>query len=1010
MKNLTHNFDSKIKYQKYSYYLLPITIEPLKYGNLIEQIGNKYIIQMNTLNVLVINSVDNDNFIRFYNKGNFLFEFKDSKVTNEKFTRIIQDQKFTFEKGKLITTELLTPNSSIIIYSNSDVLLTDNNPLLKNDDYIPILSFLLKKIKDPVKAFLLWEFCLILFFYIIFGILPDLFINNELEIITLSTVNIIKLRKTKSRNVWKELTINFGRKVFTTSLFKNKFNKFWKDILSEFNENNHLFIILKIKYVNNDFVTIGKLQRLNFSDKDWYIDFIIENIKFKSEYYNETQIEEIIFSYGFKKGTIPNKNNLNQDVKSVIINNINLPISLNPIDFGILSKTIDIENGQLFILQNNKGETVMFSKFNNYNEIEYLKNGISLIRFKDEIISENKFVRIIDNKKYYFENNQQILFTKEMKTKFISKTVKTKNLNNNFITLDIETYVNNGNILVPFCISIYDGKNVTSFYLTDYKNVDDMVLSALRSIMIRKYNGYNVYMHNMAKFDIIFLFKYLLKLGLVHPIIHNERIILIGFNFGPDNKYQIKFKDSLLLLLNSLDKLSKSFKVENPKSLFPHFFVNENNLDYIGEVPDHKYFKNVNLKKYSEYKSKFNNNWNLKKECIKYCNLDCISLYQILFKFNDLIFSNFGKNIHHYPTLPGLAINIFKSNFMKEENIPKLSGKIANDIRTGYTGGAVDMYIPKSKPEVKIKCYDVNSLYPSQMQSQLMPIGSPTYFEGNILKINPNAFGFFYCKIKTPDNILHPILQTHVKTDNGMRTISPIGTWEDMLFSAEINNAIKYGYEFEVLWGYTFNSDIIFKDYVDFLYILRSQYDKSNPMNFIAKILMNSLYGRFGMDDNFSEINVIHKDYFPDFENKLFDNIIKTTEIDNYFLVEFENISKEEDNLSNDVSIAIAASVTAYSRIHMSQFKNNPKINLYYTDTDSIYVDEDSEIDINLINNKILGKLKLENICNKAIFLSPKVYCLETVNGETIYKVKGLKHEVELSFNFINCLLNSLYF
>jgi hypothetical protein len=166
----------------------------------------------------------------------------------------------------------------------------------------------------------------------------------------------------------------------------------------------------------------------------------------------------------------------------------------------------------------------------------------------------------------------------------------------------------------------------------------------------------------------------------------------------------------------------------------------------------------------------------LKNESIKYCNLDCISLHQILFKFNELIFNLFSKNIHHYPTLPSLAFAIFRSNFMKEENIPQLTDKIAKDIRQGYTGGAVDMYIPISKPGVKIKCLDVNSLYPSQMESRLMPIGFPTYFKGDILKIDPNAFGFFYCKIIAPDNIKHPILQTHVRTNNGTRTISPIGT------------------------------------------------------------------------------------------------------------------------------------------------------------------------------------------------------------------------------------------
>jgi hypothetical protein len=153
-----------------------------------------------------------------------------------------------------------------------------------------------------------------------------------------------------------------------------------------------------------------------------------------------------------------------------------------------------------------------------------------------------------------------------------------------------------------------------------------------------------------------------------------------------------------------------------------------------------------------------------------------VSLYQILVKFNKLIFDLFGKNIHHYPTLPSLAFAIFRTKFMEENLIPQLSGKIAENIRKGYTGGAVDMYIPESKPGKPIYCYDVNSLYPSQMQSQLMPVGTPSYFEGNIRKIDQNAFGFFHCKIIAPDDILHPILQKHVKTANGIRTLSPIGT------------------------------------------------------------------------------------------------------------------------------------------------------------------------------------------------------------------------------------------
>jgi DNA polymerase elongation subunit (family B) len=175
-------------------------------------------------------------------------------------------------------------------------------------------------------------------------------------------------------------------------------------------------------------------------------------------------------------------------------------------------------------------------------------------------------------------------------------------------------------------------------------------------------------------------------------------------------------------------------------------------------------------------------------------------------------------------------------------------------------------------------------------------------------------------------------------------------------------------------------------------------------MNYIGKILLNSLYGRFGMDDNFANIEVIHKDYYADFENKFLDQIEEKISLDEYILVFYKSEKFIEDNEStHNVSIGIAAAITAYARIHMSQFKNNPKINLYYTDTDSVYTD--SDLDDSLIDDKILGKLKLENICKKAIFLTPKVYCLLTEEGKLIHKVKGLSHDIDLNFNDFEKLL-----
>jgi hypothetical protein len=155
--------------------------------------------------------------------------------------------------------------------------------------------------------------------------------------------------------------------------------------------------------------------------------------------------------------------------------------------------------------------------------------------------------------------------------------------------------------------------------------------------------------------------------------------------------------------------------------------------------------------------------------------MDCVSLYEILIKFNDLIFDKFNINIKSKPTLPSLSYSNFRTNYLEKDQIAQISGKIQSDIKNSYTGGSTDMYIPFNEEDIILYVYDVNSLYPFVMKEFEYPIGQPTYFEGNIRNINKDAFGIFYCEIESPNYLEHPIIQTHVKTRNGIRTISPLG-------------------------------------------------------------------------------------------------------------------------------------------------------------------------------------------------------------------------------------------
>ena len=240
--------------------------------------------------------------------------------------------------------------------------------------------------------------------------------------------------------------------------------------------------------------------------------------------------------------------------------------------------------------------------------------------------------------------------------------------------------------------------------------------------------------------------------------------------------------------------------------------------------------------------------------------------------------------------------------------------------------------------------YDVNSLYPYAMKTFPMPIGNIKFFEGNILDIETKAFGFFKCIITAPKDIKHPIIQTKFDTGNGLRTLSPVGTWTDILFSEEMFNAMKYGYKFEILSGYTFDKEYIFNDYVNELYEIKKASNKNEPMYLISKLLLNSLYGRFGMDYKLNKHNFIdNNELYNYIDNYTIENIIPLN--NNLSLIsyfdnnKYKNILLSKDS-KNNISISIASAISAYARIHMSQFKNNPNYELYYSDTDSIDINK----------------------------------------------------------------------
>jgi hypothetical protein len=646
----------------------------------------------------------------------------------------------------------------------------------------------------------------------------------------------------------------------------------------------------------------------------------------------------------------------------------------------------------------------------------YTSYGFHIISVIDTYINKNTFSRSIGNITNTIDMDNKTTKNTTIKVKLDPINLKKDNKslinlnisNPNIGTLDLETYVHKG-ISRVYALGFYTKNNVNTFYINpDTLDSNELILNCIDSMLTSKYTGYTFYVHNLGRYDVVFLLKTLINANITQnkynlEIISRDNLILslIIHKKVKTKPYTIKIVDSYNILSQSLKDLCKTYQSETDvsKDIFPYRFVNENTLFYKGDKPSINNYENLNANTYND----ITNDWSTKEQTIKYLEKDLISLWQIINKFSDYIHLKYKIQVTNTLTISSLALKIFLSKYYNN-NIPLITKRsIYEDIKLSYFGGITEVYRPTNINNETLYYYDVNSLYPYAALNIMPGLGCEYVSDINLeLNNNLDIFGFYYCKIKTSNNYLGLL---PLRSKEGI--IMPNGEWEGWYFSEELKFSAMNGYKIFIIKGYNFSKEKnVFNNYVyDFYKIKSKTSDKVEKA--VAKSLLNNLLGRLGLNIDKPTTSLVNKMKHNELQQtKKINNVIP---IDDKFLVTYSNkVSKdicdghnvdfkntvlnnlrtkdESEHTFHDVSIAIASAVTSYARIEINKVKLdiiNKGGNLYYSDTDSIVTN--IPLEYKLIGNNI-GQFKLEHTIYKAFFISNKTYLLKA-NNKTIIPI-----------------------
>ena len=511
----------------------------------------------------------------------------------------------------------------------------------------------------------------------------------------------------------------------------------------------------------------------------------------------------------------------------------------------------------------------------------------------------------------------------------------------------------------------YEVEGCTRVYLWKLMGVDDST-DAL-GIDIKSFIDYTetlgdavIYFHNLS-FDGEFILWFLLENGYEYDEeIKNDKtfrsiIDETGSIYSITIKHNVKaiteFRCSYKLFPKSISDIGKLVGIEKLNET--HNYEEIKNYHSIEELPE---------------------------EEIKYITNDVRIMVELIKYLQEKGVKGITMSTSAYKNWLKDKYTLCKNQMKKDTN-----EEIVEIVRKSYRGGITKVNPKYAGIEFNdVISFDVNSLYPSVMYENPMPIGEGKIYKSVEEGRNDNRHLFIivafvqYAQVRTG-------MHAFIGNTSGFSYARKY-SYDDVLENKMVYlwldefNLFKLVYDgqYEILkvvgWK---KANFVFNDYIDRWYKVKEN-AKNDVERSLAKLMLNSLYGKFGMND--SRITKLPVG--------VGDTIIYHT----------------LDNNTTYYYKEIASYITSKARCKLASFMNRCGDNFLYCDTDSVYYigHEIPDVFKDVVDSKKLGYWKYEGHYTRFKALKAKCYLKQLDDGTIERRIAGCPKECAELINFDN--------